>query len=1124
MRRHSWLPALFCAITAISMFTVPSTPALGDTPAPQPDAVSVPGDFGAQVGCPGDWQPDCAQVQLTRRSNDDVWSATLTLKAGSYQYKAAINKSWDVNYGLGGVAGGANIPLTVPADGTMVTFYYDNNTHWVTTNLDGDIVTAAGDFQSELGCPADWSPDCLRSWLEDPDSDGVYTFTTTAIPAGDYQVKAAINLSWDVNYGAGGVPGGANIDFTVPSDGSKVTFSYVAATHILTVLSGNGLPSLKQLKAYWLSRNYIGWNADTTNGTPTSYRLYAAPDGGLTPTLDGITGGTSYPLTVDPAGLPDAVKMKFPAQAGLTALKLADADAAQAATLLTGQVVVAAFDSNGKLVDATGLQIPGVLDDIDAGAAAATLGLTWAGGRPRLALWAPTAQAVSLNVYSSGHTTDPIATTPLMRGADGVWTMTGQSGWKGDYYLFAVKVYVPETGRVETNLVTDPYSYGLSADSERSLFIDLNDPATAPPGWQSLGHHKPPLPQAVDQSITEVQIRDFSVADPTVPAADRGTYLAFTDKHSNAVKHLKALAKAGLTTLHLLPSNDIATSSINENKTTWQTPSCDLSSFPPDSSQQQACVTAVQNSDGYNWGYDPLHYTVPEGSYATDPDGPARTLQFRGMVSAINGDGLRFVMDVVYNHTSDSGQNGANDLDRIVPGYYHRLDANGKVTTSTCCADTASEHLMMGKLVLDSVLTWATQYKVDGFRFDLMGFLPKALMQQLRSRLDALTIARDGIDGRSIYLYGEGWNFGTVANDALFVQATQLNLAGTGIGTFNDRIRDAVRGGGPFDTDPRKQGFASGLYTDPNGAAVNGDPPTQKNQLLLDEDLIKVGLVGNLKDYTFTDHTGATVKGSQVDYNGQPAGYTAQPQEAINYVDAHDNQDLYDALTEKLPTATSMADRIRMQTLALATTAFSQGVSFWMEGSEALRSKSFDGNSYNSGDWFNEWDPSLTTNGFGKGLPPAADNQSFWQYEQPLLADPALNPSHTDLLSAEAQSETLLKIRQASPLLHLGSAGLIQQKVSFPDSGPAATPGIIIERIDDTTGPNIDKKLKGMIIVFNATPTTTTQTVTAAQGQHYRLDHYQATGSDPVVKTAAFNPITGAFTVPARTVAVFEQH
>jgi pullulanase-type alpha-1,6-glucosidase len=1112
--RKSWLTLAVSAFTAVGLLTVPSPGSAAD---PQPGAVSVPGSFGAQVGCPGDWQPDCAQLQLTRRSNDDIWSTTLTLKAGSYEYKAALNKSWDVNYGAGAVQGGPNIALTVPADGTPVTFYYDNATHWVTSDLNNPIVTAAGDFQSELGCPSDWSPDCLRSWLQDPDGDGSYTFTTTALPAGDYQVKATIGLTWDVNYGAGGVPGGPNIDFSVPADGAKVTFSFNSTSHVLSVLAGNGLPSLKRQRAYWLSRDYLGWNADA--GAPAGYRLYAAPNGGLTVTPDGITGGTAIPLSVDPAGLPAALRARFPAQAGLTALTLPDGT--DVASLLTGQLAVAAFDSAGRLLDATGLQLPGVLDDLDAGAANRTLGLTWRQGTPTVALWAPTAQAVSVNVYPDGHGSATTASVPLSRGADGVWTVTGQPSWAGKYYLFDVQVFVPETGAVQHNLVTDPYSYGLSANSERSLFINLADPATAPPGWQDLA--KPQLPQPVDQSITELHIRDFSAADPTVPAADRGSYLAFTDNQSNAVKHLKALAAAGLTTVHLLPAFDFATRTVNEIRSNWQSPNCDLPSLPADSAQQQACTTAVKDTDGYNWGYDPQHYTTPEGSYATDPDGTARTRQFRSMVTALNHDGLRVVMDVVYNHTADAGQSGVNDLDRIVPGYYHRLDANGVVSTSTCCPDTASEHLMMGKLLIDSVLTWATQYKVDGFRFDLMGFTPKAVMQQLRSRLDQLTPAEDGVDGKQIYLYGEGWNFGTVANDALFVQATQLNMAGTGIGTFNDRIRDAVRGGSPFDADPRTQGFASGLFTDPNGDPVNGDSATQQAKLLLQEDQIKVGLAGNLKDFRFTDRTGATVTGAQVDYNGQPAGYTGQPQEAINYVDAHDNETLFDALTYKLPADTSMADRIRMQTLALATTAFSQGVSFWQAGTEALRSKSFDGNSYNSGDWFNSLDPSLSGNGFGKGLPPAADNQAKWPYMQPLLADPALKPGRADLLAAEAQSEMLLRIRATEPLLHLGSAQLIEQKLSFPDSGPNATPGVIVERIDDTVGPNVDQRLKGLVIVFNASPVATSQPIAATRGQRYRLADVQQHGSDPVVRTASFDPATGTFTVPARTVAVFEQ-
>ena len=282
--------------------------------------------------------------------------------------------------------------------------------------------------------------------------------------------------------------------------------------------------------------------------------------------------------------------------------------------------------------------------------------------------------------------------------------------------------------------------------------------------------------------------------------------------------------------------------------------------------------------------------------------------------------------------------------------------------------------------MIDSVVTWAKEYKLDGFRFDLMGHQPKSAMENLRRALDKLTLAKDGVDGKSIYMYGEGWNFGEVANNARFVQASQLEMAGTGIGTFNDRLRDAVRGGGPFDENPRIQGFASGQYTDSNGDPINGTPAEQRASLLLNQDRIKVGLTGNLRDYRFVDRTGATVTGADVDYNGQPTGYTTDPQEVVNYVEAHDNETLYDALVYKLPAATPMADRIRMQTVALSTTAFGQGVSFWHAGGEILRSKSLDRNSYDSGDWFNVLDYSYQTNGFGRGLPPRRDNETKWPY------------------------------------------------------------------------------------------------------------------------------------------------
>jgi hypothetical protein len=206
---------------------------------PNPTSVTVAGSLQSELGCAGDWDPACATTHLTYDAGDDVWQGTFTVPADvppgtPYEYKAALNDAWDENYGLHAVAGGANIPLDLPA-ARNVKFYYDHKTHWITDNVNSVIAVAPGSFQSALGCPGDWDPGCLRSWLEDPDGDGIYTFETTALPAGNYEAKVAINEAWDENYGLGGVPGGANIPFTVGTDHAKVTFSYDSVTHVLTI-------------------------------------------------------------------------------------------------------------------------------------------------------------------------------------------------------------------------------------------------------------------------------------------------------------------------------------------------------------------------------------------------------------------------------------------------------------------------------------------------------------------------------------------------------------------------------------------------------------------------------------------------------------------------------------------------------------------------------------------------------------------------------------------------------------------------------------------------------------------------------------------------------------------------
>ena len=1123
-------------VSATSSYGIVGDPATGGSggdgggvgPVVQPAAVSVPGDHNSEMGCGGDWDPACAQAQLALDAKDQVWKGTYTLPAAPHAYKAAVNKSWDENYGAGAQPGGANIEYTAP--GTPVTFYYDHATHWVTSDAQGPVITAPGSFQSELGCPGDWSPDCMRPWMQDPDGDGTYTWSSDQVPAGSYEFKIAHGLSWNENYGDGGAAGGSNVSLSVPSDGVVVTISYVLATHQISakVSKPGAAPDLKKAKAFWVQPGLLAW---PSSGVPAGanpalldWRLHWSTDGGLAVDAEAVTGGSVADLSHDPAGLPADVTAAHPELEGHLALRLPDKVAKQAGDILRGQVAVAMYDNAGALLDATGVQTAYVLDSLYAAKAGTrTLGVTFGAGAPAYRLWAPTAQQVTLLTWAPTAPEDAAVSsatrTTMARGDDGTWSAS--AGARNARYLYEIKVFVPGTGRVETNLVTDPYSTALTLNSTRSVAVDLRDNEFQPKVWKTTP--SPRLAQNVDSTIYELHVRDFSIADPTVSSENRGSYLAFAEE-GNGTEHLRALAEAGLNTVHLLPTFDIA--SIEEDPAKQETPACDLASYAPDSEQQQACVEGVRGKDGFNWGYDPWHFTAPEGSYASsaaNADGGKRIAEFRTMVGGLHRSGLRVVLDQVFNHTAASGQDAKSVFDRIVPGYYHRLNAVGAVETSTCCQNVATEHAMAQKVMVDSVVTWARDYKVDGFRFDLMGHHSRANMLAVRAALDSLTLARDGVDGKSVYLYGEGWNFGEVANNARFEQAIQGQLGGTHIGSFSDRLRDAVRGGGPFDENPRKQGFGSGEHTDPNGdTAAN---PGAEASLKHDTDLVQLGLAGNLRSFSFrSNEFGEVRRGEQLKYGDAPAGYADQPDEVVTYVDAHDNETLFDSLTFKLPVATSMADRVRMNTVSLATTALSQTPSFWHAGADLLRSKSLDRNSYDSGDWFNTLDWTGADNGFGHGLPPKGDNESKWSYMRPLLGSSALKPTQGDVNAATAQAQDLLELRFSTPLFRLGSAEAINAKVSFPASGTAdARPGVIAMRVDDTVGADIDPKLKGIVVVFNASDEAVTQKVPGLDGAALSLSPVQAAGSDAVVKAATWDPAAGAANVPPRTVAVFVQ-
>ncbi|MEM7333296.1 MAG: pullulanase-type alpha-1,6-glucosidase [Chloroflexota bacterium] len=1080
----------------------------------KPNLVVVPGTIQSVLGCDGDWQPDCELTALTFDEESQVWRGEFTIPAGEYEYKVAIDGGWDVNFGQNAAPGGANILLALEEE-TAVSFFFDHKTGWVTDSVNTTITTVFGDFQSELGCSEDWSPGCMAGWVQDPDGDGNFVFQTLSIPAGDYEVQAALNRSWDNVIGEAGEAGGPPIKFNVPEDNSLTTFNFDSNTNVLTVFTGGGgiKGNIAEPTAFWVAERLILW--DVSHELGHQYFFNYDPAGGtFSNGLDGVDSAEAVPLTILEGGVPDDVAQKFPHLANLTPLAFPD-DVRIARTALKGQIAVSAKDEAGVPLNAAGLQIPGVIDDLypyDG-----SLGVSIEGGAPVIRVWAPTARQVRFHLFSTSQT-EFSDTVEIMQvnPRTGVWTIEGDPDWIGKFYLFEVEVFVPAEGQVVNNIVTDPYSLSLSINSGRSQIVDMQSVELMPDGWQLV--EKPALDAPEDMIVYELHVRDFSVNDDSVEDEFKGTFMAFAQTESNGMQHLAALAEAGMTHLHLLPTFDIAT--IDEDKNNWTGPTfADLSGFSADGEDQQALISELRDQDPFNWGYDPFHYNVPEGSYSTDPDGSDRIIEFRQMVQSVNEIGLRVVIDVVYNHTNASGQSSKSVLDQIVPGYYHRLDGNGRVERSTCCENTATEHDMMRKLMIDSVVLWATEYKIDGFRFDLMGHHMRDDMLAVRAALDALTIEEHGVDGQRIVVYGEGWNFGEVADNARGINATQNNMAGTGIGTFNDRLRDAARGGSPFGGQI-EQGFINGLGTNPN-SFDQGPESLQMTRLGGFMDLMRIGLAGNLRDYRFINFQGTEVSGIGVDYNGSAAGYTEDPQENIVYVSKHDNETLFDIIQYKAPTETSTADRARMQTMGNSIVLLSQGIPFTQAGDDLLRSKSLDRNSYNSGDWFNRLDFTYQSNNFGIGLPPAADNQGVWDIMSGILANSTLVPTPDDIAYARDTFREFLQIRQSSPLFRLQTKEDVINRLQFHNTGPEQLPGLIVMSISDVAGADLDTDLDGIIVLFNATSEQIVFELPDAANLPYDHHPVQANSVDPLLGEVSFEFESGTFVVPKLTTAVF---
>ena len=820
-------------------------------------------------------------------------------------------------------------------------------------------------------------------------------------------------------------------------------------------------------RGHWVSPGLILWRTAATLPESCKVTLHASATANLTE--GNLEGSEVTTYVLEPVMLDEDEAKIFqenPYLEGCGCLRLPKEASNAAKELCKQQLALCVTGGDGEILDCTGVQIAQLLDHCfryDG-----PLGCAMDGHNVTLSLWAPTAMTVDMLLYDTAQSKSVPKVHPMTEDANGLWQIQGPSRWNGKYYNYRIQAYHPLTGHIEMMESPDPYCVACSADAGRSLICEL--PACP---------EQPKMPEfshRADATIYELHVRDFSAMDSTVKAAWKGKYLAFEQEGTTGDLHLRKLAAAGLSHVHLLPTFDFGSVPERpEERREAELPS----KAGPASEGQQMAIMEVADQDAFNWGYDPVLFGVPEGSYATDPDGLCRILEHRRMVTGLHRKGLRVVADVVFNHVFGSGPVGPHSvLDKCVPGYYLRRSEDGHVENSTCMNNTATERYMMERHVVDMVRFWAIQHRVDGFRFDLMGHLTLKCLQKCRAALDALSMEEHGIDGPRLLLYGEGWEFGEIAKNARGITACQRHLAGTSIASFNDALRGAVLGGNAFE-DPRIQGFATGLgLRDSAAEELQNDNKKQMELLRIAGDKIRLCMAGGLKDYKLEqDCFGRKdLPGKQV--HGGHAAYVLAPDEVVNFICVHDNETLYDSTVWKMPPSIStVEERLRANWLCTAILALSHGVPLFHAGDEVLRSKSLDRDSYNSGDWFNRLDFTGQTNAFGTGLPPWGKNHTKWELMRPLLQDASLVPTAEMAQRSTEKFCELLRIRRSTPLLGLREAEDIKKKVHFPGCGGAQVPGVIMMEVRNGPPANapdaelLCKSYARVVVVFSALQT-----------------------------------------------------
>jgi pullulanase len=857
---------------------------------------------------------------------------------------------------------------------------------------------------------------------------------------------------------------------------------------------------IANVAAHWATLNTVFWDTNASNVNKIRIYSSAVDDLGYNGET-GIEGDDFIEFMPTTNG---ANALGLPRYSALEAFEASNADATKAKQMLTGKLLAIAYDSSNTVLAATYIQKPQVLDALYTAdtndADEATLGLTYSSSDITASLWAPTAKQVSLKVFNSAKELQSTETMTVDSNT-GIWSVKTPIANDRLYYRFELTAYHYTTHNFETIWSTDPYSVSLSTNGMYSQFVNLQDDDLKPTNWDS--HTIPVISAIEDAIIYEGSIRDFSIFDQSTTPVNRGKYLAFTEDTSAPVMHLKTLATAGLTHFQILPANDIASieedfaKQINLDNTVAElcavkasAPVCGVEndgatllsvyeSYDPSSDKAQALAESLRGLDGYNFGYDPKHFNAPDGSFASNAEGVTRILEMRAMNQALHEIGLRTSLDVVYNHTNSAGLWDNSVLDKVVPGYYYRRDLiTGAVRTETCCQDTETEHNMMDKLMLDSLVMWAKEYKFDAFRFDIMGSHSKSSILAARKAVVA-------VDADS-YFYGEGWG----RTDQGYEQAAQYEMADTEIGTFNDRPRDVIR--------------AASLFT--TAGSLN------------DQDTIRLGLAGTLQGYQLEDKAGVIKSG--IDFS--QSSYAKDPADIINYVSKHDGEALWDKLQYSLATSRTSEERVRVQNISLALPMLSQGIPFLQIGGDLLRSKSMDRNSYDSGDWFNKVDFTKTENNWNVGLPLAQDNESKWSTMLPIVENSETAVSAAQIVLAGDVFNEFVKIRASSKLFRLNTSQDVYDRVGFHNTGTNQVKGLIVMSIDDGTGfTDLDPNNDALVVMINGSNIEQSYTVPTATG--FELHSVQMNSQDDQVQLATFVAGTndGTFTVPALTAAVF---